>query len=32
MNFWSLEDETVIFLQAYEHYSKLLFDQLPLLV
>jgi DNA polymerase-3 subunit alpha/error-prone DNA polymerase len=37
MSFLSLEDETamyetVIFPQAYERYSKLLFDQRPLLV
>jgi len=37
MSFLSLEDETdlyetVIFPQAYDRYSKLLFDQQPLLV
>jgi DNA polymerase-3 subunit alpha/error-prone DNA polymerase len=37
MCFLSLEDETdiyetVVFPQVYEHYSKLLFDQKPLLV
>jgi DNA polymerase-3 subunit alpha/error-prone DNA polymerase len=37
MSFLSLEDETelyetVVFPQVYDRYSKLLFDQLPLLV